>query len=168
MGEIKLQDNSYLELAKNSFISEKVDEALHYCDQLLATDHKNVEAWRLKTDIYNSIQQWEHALDCISKTITFSSLKEPADYYVSGKLKLRLFKYEEAIIDYLNIISLSEKYNDFYYINMANFFLSYSYLLLKNKKMSMKYLKLTNDDCQNYINGTHITKKYILNELSKI
>ena len=164
----KLKGNKYLELANNLLIAEKFDEALSYCDQLLEIDNKNVEAWRLKSDIYRDIKQWENALYSIHNAITLSELKEPSDYYDSGKLKLRLHKYEDAIHDYLEIIFLCEKYNDLYYKNMANFFLSYSYLLLKNKTMSMKYLELIDDDCQNYIHEKHITKNYIINELNKL
>ncbi len=83
--------------------------SISHLNELLNEIPLYAEAWLLKADIYNDMQQYESAISCYNKSISIDSTLFPPALYILGNLYFELEKYDSARISYGKYLKFNPK-----------------------------------------------------------
>jgi tetratricopeptide (TPR) repeat protein len=115
--------------------SDKFEEAIEVCDEIISLDSECYMAFSRRSDIYHRMGQHEAAFHDLDRLMKIRP-ECPSAYYVSARWNLELGNDRAAIDDANFVIKSGEQY----FIKMAYFFRSIAFMNLGNKKAAL-------DDC---------------------
>jgi outer membrane protein OmpA-like peptidoglycan-associated protein len=82
---------------------------LQQLDELLHDDPSYTEAWLLKADLYNDLEQYPEAIASYKKAVEIDSAIFPPAYYIMANLYYNMEKYDEAKYNYLKYLTFKPK-----------------------------------------------------------
>jgi tetratricopeptide (TPR) repeat protein/Zn-dependent protease len=102
---------------------ESFTKAIQYNTEYFQSYQRRGNAYRMMKDDRNAIDDYEQAIDCVSKTINLEQLNS-ANYYSRALIyhdwmKVDVSKLENAIEDLTKAIDIDRSNNSFYYIRAA-------------------------------------------------
>ncbi|MDM5182131.1 hypothetical protein PO883_33715 [Massilia sp. DJPM01] len=115
--------------------SDKFEEAIEVCNEIISVDSECYMAFSRRGDIYHGMGMHENAFRDLKKLMMLRP-DCPSAYYVSARWNLELGN-DQAVVDDANFVVKS---GEPYFIKMAYFFRALAFLSLGNKAKAL-------DDC---------------------
>lgn len=92
------------EQAKSSYQMNNYAVSISLLNEVLAIDHRFVDAYMMKSDIYQELDSLELQLESLEQAIRIDPEKNPKLYFVQGNAYYRTGKYKQAISAYENYL----------------------------------------------------------------
>ena len=128
--------------ARQCFSANNLVPALEVCNALIRIDPEP-KAFRLRANIYAVLGDSDASIKSISTAIELSlENKEPCDFFYRGRWHLIAGSCHCAINDSEQVILLSAKYDDEYYLSTTYLHLAYCYASIMRVQEANNYLAL--------------------------
>lgn len=103
-GSVSKRANKLFELAKQSYESSAFSKSLNYLNEALVLDSTFVEAYLLKSDIYQELDSIRPQIKSINSALRINPETYPKMYYVLGNAYYRSGIYQKASDAYQNYL----------------------------------------------------------------
>lgn len=124
---------------------KKRDEAMSVANQAVDEYRDAVEAWILRGYLCELSEDYESALDDLSRAIELNS-REPHLYYTRGRLRFQLQNINAAVEDFSKALDLCSFYKNDYYRDELLFWRAEASVKLGNKETALRDLENLPDD----------------------
>jgi tetratricopeptide (TPR) repeat protein len=156
-----------LSRANELFGQRKLEESWEMCLEYLADYPNDVQALRLKASLQSIRGDANEAIESINAVIRLSNGVEPCDFFDRGRWRLALGDVDAAIVDFEEILMLSDRYQDYYYAEGSHLHLAYIFAKHKQIAKAALHLRHLNSESVSYIDKTVVNAEYIRKLLLK-
>ena len=137
-----------------------------YCKEYLSLNPSDKEGLRLLAFVYALARSHDEAIAFATQVIQLSADKpEPSDYTDRGRWRLAIGDYIGACADFSEVVALSERYKDEYYLEAAYMHRAISLARQGMVSAAEKDLEFVSDDCEVFALGELISKAALLERL---
>jgi tetratricopeptide (TPR) repeat protein len=127
------------------------DLALQQADDLVEDHPEEAWAWSLRSDVYDTRGDFEHAMSDIDYAI-YLRFDEPSSHFSKAKYLVAIRNFEDAIYSFSNVIEISGKIQWLYYESACRFVRAYCYCRIGDYEAARYDLNcIKNDDFDYWI-----------------